>query len=229
VPRPGTADLGLPAAPTTVGAYDVALLSHATLVEIAGWLDRQGYAYAQADLDAVAPYVESGWTVVALRMNLDANQRGLGLAPMAFTWAGSAARLPLAISRQPQALTLPLTVYVYADGRYELPGASVAYAWRVGGATPFLTRLELMVRLDQGPERDPVAMRVADTLYRETATIHRDIRIPVRCQALLAGPSGGDEGGGCQVAGGVPLPLPVLILGAGAALGLALRSMRRRR
>ncbi len=196
---------------STLGAYQIARLTLSEPGELASWLDTYGYQYGQADLDAIAPYIAGGWTVVAVRVITDAPVNG-GLEPLSLTWAGTEIRLPLAVSRQPAPAEEWLTVYVAADGRYDFPGGDVSYAEasRMAGTT-FLTRTQLWADLSLGTDADPVAFAVAgNPTYRDTVEVTQDIRIPSsKCPPPPPPPAGadsGDAGGCCRSSAGSDLP-----------------------
>lgn len=203
----------------TIGAYEVARLSLSTEDDLAAWLDDNGYLYTDADLEAAAPYIEDGWTVIAVRVATDERLDG-GLEPLAFTYPGSEVRLPTGISRQPPPAEARLTVYIAAEGRYDLPGAYIQYAERSWSDGSFLTRNNLVVDLSLGSEGDPVAARVAgDPTYRDVVTVDQVVRIPSsNC------PGGKDDAGCWCRTGGGPGPGSLVLFGI-----CALALLRRRR
>jgi len=183
----------------TIGAYDVAILSVDDVAGFATWLTANSYQHRQADLDALQPYIELGWTVVAVRVNTDEAVDDGALTPLQFTYEGDEIRIPTAVSRQPEGGENLLTIYISAEGRYNVPGASVPYAIPQPGSF-FLTKNELFVDLSKGPEDDPVAVRdFTDARARETETIIRETRIPVPCPTPSP-PADGDDPQGCAPA-----------------------------
>jgi hypothetical protein len=159
----------------TVGPYEVVRVQPADIAELASLLDSFGYLYQDEDLDAVAPYIDRGFTVVAVRVAIDSGQT---LKPISLTWAGTELRLPAALGA---ADTQGVTVYVAADGRYEFPGSHVPFAqFTIHGDTSFLTRNDLASMLVESPDDDPVALRIeGDPQFHESTTIIQDKRVPV--------------------------------------------------
>jgi MYXO-CTERM domain-containing protein len=186
------------AAIDTIGAYEVARLTVADTTQLGTWLDDNGYLYTAADLAAAQPYIDQGWTVVAVRVAYDVALEG-GLDPLAFTWPGSELRLPVAISRQPAPAETRLTVYVSAEGRYDFPGASVPYAQPTGmSGTSFLTRNNLWVDLSLDADGDPIAVPATGT-EREYVTVEQEIRIPSSdCPDPPARSSSNNDEWGCD-------------------------------
>jgi hypothetical protein len=182
LPEPEPVDLPEPddaALVDTIGAYQVARLQLAEVGELATWLTDNGYQHTAADLEALRPYVEDGWTTVAVRVTADGALDG-GLEPLSMTWEGSEIRLPLGVSRQPAPAEAWLTVYIAAEGRYELPTANISYAQptAMGGAR-FLTRNDLWADLSLGAVADPVAFAIdGNPTYRDTVEVRQEIRIP---------------------------------------------------
>jgi len=165
----------------TVGAYEVIRVTSTDRASLAGWLTQFGYVYTSYDLDAVEPYMAAGWTVIAVRVAVDHAHDG-GLEPLSFTWPGKDVRLPLGIGQRPSPVHYPLTVYVSAEGRYELGGGHVSYArWTAspaGVGTSFLTRVELDVDPAKAAANDPVAAHVPDEQYSDTVTVTQEVHIP---------------------------------------------------
>jgi hypothetical protein len=203
----------------TIGAYEIVRVSSTDRASLAGWLDTYGYVYTSADLDAVEPYLTAGWTVIAVRVSTDHAHDG-GLEPLSFTWPGNELRLPLGISRQPSDFHYELTVYVEADGRYELGGGQVSYARRTqgpgGAGTSFLTRLELDVDPWREAADDPIAVRVdGDVEHEEYVYVTQEVHIPSSDCPPRADP--GDRGccdtGSRQQLPGFLLLIPALAFG----------------
>ncbi len=194
----------------TVGAYEVARLTIATVTELAAWLDDAGYVYTVDDLAALEPYVSDGWTVIAVRVAAEPGYRG-GLEPLAFTYPGTEIRVPVGVSRVVGAPgEMQLTVYVAAEGRYDVPGGTVRYAEDTPvGRAQFLTRTDLWIDLTLGADADPVAERhPSDAGVREVEILEQIVRIPVnRCPDEDIGPCsdcaahGGPGGGGLALFG----------------------------
>ena len=200
-----------------IGSYQVAVLSAADTQELAAWLDQAGYRYGQSDLDALAPYLELGWIVTAVRVEAGASLDG-GLDPLSFTYQGDQLRLPLGIAHQPAGGHTAIKVYLAAEGRHELPGATLSYAgWTASmGEQPlFLTASVLEADLSGTAADDPIAVRAAtDAPYRDSYVVNREVRIP--SSDCPAGPDGGG-GCGCVLGGPGSSALGSLLLAAACA------------
>lgn len=135
------------------------------------------YQYSEDDLLAIDPYIQLGWTVVAVRVRHDFGLLG-GLTPLAFSWAGSELRLPMGISSAPAPAESNVTVYVSAEDRYDFPGGYVSYAKpsSMSGNT-FLTRSNLWVDLSLGAESDPIAFEASGEV-QDSVEVERITRIP---------------------------------------------------
>ncbi len=235
-----TIDAGLPDDTQIVGSYEVAVLGTHDTAALAAWFDAHNYGYTKVDLDAVAPYIERGWVVVAVRMAVTSLDEA-ALEPLSFTWEGDAMTLPVALSSGPGAIPLPARLYVRAEGRYDFPGAFVSYAQPMGSGA-FLTRNELWTNPSGNVADDPVAFRQADDPYLAEEVIRREIHIPMPgCGPCTPSPQPADppsSGGGsdrsicgCHL-GRRNRGLPGLLLLAGvgvAALRLGGRRGARRR
>lgn len=212
-----------------IGTYEVAVLTAADTTELGAWLDQAGYRYGQSDLDALAPYLELGWIVTAVRVEAGASLDG-GLDPLSFTYEGDELRLPLGIAHQPIGGHTAIKVYLAAEGRYELPGATLGYAgWTASmGQEPlFLTASVLDTDLSRTADDDPVAARAAtDTPYRESYVVDREVRIP--SSDCPSGP-GGDGGCGCVLEGPGSGELGSLLLAAMCAVFIFRRRSSRPR
>jgi hypothetical protein len=205
---PDLGDGGLgdgPPAVETVGPYEIVRVQPADVAELQTVLDSLGYAYQQDDLDAVGPYLDRGFTVVAVRAAVDQPANG-PLRSISLTWAGSELRLSAALGNSD---TTGLSVYIAADGRYEFPGAGVPFAKHTfSGETLFLTRNDLGAMQVDSPDDDPIAVRIdGDPEFHLTTTITQERRVPVtNC---------GDVGCGCRdcnVRGGVSGDFGVVLL-----------------
>ena len=199
----------------TVGPYELVRAHPADPSELATWLTHLGYAFAQADVDAIAPYIKRGYWIVAVRVSpayaMDAN-----LAPLAMTWAGTDLVLPAALGAS--GVAQRVTVYIAAEGRYELPGAVVSFAERTGsGPDGFLTRNDVTIAAAT-PDDDPHALKVPDVVVHDEIVVTQDVRVPVsRCD---------DEVGCCRDCSAQRTPrfdLGVLV----AAIAMTLRRRRR--
>ena len=218
-------DAGLPDGPFTLGSYQVAVLAGADLPAIQGWLDGHQYAYGSDDLDALQPYVDLGWTVVAVRVRTDLQVVAAALDPLAFTWEGSQVRVPIAVSRDQSSVPVPVTVYVAAEGHYEFAHAKVPFAqWTHVGGGDFLTRNDLSLSFNTTLELDPIAVRqFGDPTARDTITVTTIVRIPSSQCPNSAKSTNSSGFCGCRLGGGgdAGRELPgtlVLLLGALAVL-----------
>lgn len=188
----------------TIGAYEVIRVAATDRASLAGWLDTYGYVYKSDDLDAVEPYMALGWTVIAVRVALDHAHDG-GLEPLSFTWTGTDVRLPLGISTRPSPLHYALTVFLSAEGRYELGGGRVSYARSTaspaGIGTSFLTRLELDVDPSKPAADDPVAHHVEDVEQQDSVTVTQEVHIP---SSKCPHSSRSNSAGCCESSAGPP-------------------------
>jgi hypothetical protein len=169
-----------------VGPYQFVRAQPTSSQELAGWLDQLGYAYMPADLDAVAPYIALGYHVVAMRIASDAGMSG-SLMPVALTWPGSELRVPAALGRGASGPGL-FTVYISAEGKYELPGATIRFAKYTGAQ--FLTRNELVLDQSKPAENDPIAVRTDGTEVQEVNVVTKYVHVPVEVPC--------DNGGCCS-------------------------------
>ena len=177
----------------TVGSYQVVVLDATDADELDAWLTGADYAHGREDIDALRPYLELGWTVVAVRVSTQASFRAGGLEPLSFTFEGTDLRLPLGVARQPAGGQALLKIYVAAEGRYEVPGAALSFAgWTPDADRTFLTASTLEADLSLPADQDPVLARAAaDAPFQDEFTKVREIRIPSsQC------PRGGDDDGG---------------------------------
>ena len=166
----------------TVGPYEIVRVQPATAQELTDWLEQLGYTYEQADIDAVTPYLLAGYHVVAARVKAT-GEIARRLTPLAFTWQGDEIRVPIALGRMPQMplSTIPLTVYIAAEGRYQLPGASVNFAMPTSypSEAGFLTRNDVWLDTNQPASADPIAVPSNLGQYRATRTITVEKHVPV--------------------------------------------------
>jgi hypothetical protein len=202
-----------------VGPYQFVRAQPTSTAELAGWLDQLGYEYMADDLAAVAPYIDLGYHVVAIRVAIDA-QTDTSLVPVALTWAGSELRIPAALGRG--ALSPGnVSIYIAADGKYVLPGATIKFAMATGfSSTSYLTRNELVLDQNRPPESDPIAERsyTSDVQEIVTVTEYRHVPVEVPCE---------DEGGCCRDCSAAPktrIDLGLVVI----AVAFVLRRKRRR-
>jgi MYXO-CTERM domain-containing protein len=222
---PADSDAGIPASPTTLGGYDLAVLANADLATVRSWLDAHQYAYTGNDLDALTPYVSAGWTVTAVRVHVGSSVDHGALAPLSFTFEGSSIRLPIAISRDSSDVPAPITVYVAAEKRYDFPSVSghVSFAQPVPfGGADYLTRDDLSVRFDVTADQDPVATASLNGNTQDVVTVTTVVHVPT---TYCASNNNSSEGGcGCRLGTGDPDPALILF----ALVPLALLARRRR-
>jgi MYXO-CTERM domain-containing protein len=208
---------------TTVGSYQVVVLDAADGDALAAWLDGAGYAHEPADIDALRPYLELGWTVTAVRVASTQAVDAGGLEPLSFTFEGTDLRLPLGVARQPLGARALIQIYIAAEGRYEVPGAGLSYASWTDNLSTFLTASLLDADLSRPADADPVAIRArSDDYFQDSYTVIREIHIPVSCPA-----GDGFDLCDCRTAGRPADHLPTVLLLA-AALALLFRRRRGR-
>lgn len=204
-----------------IGPYEVLRAQPRDTAELEGWLQGLGYMTLPADLAAVAPYITRGYTVVALRVKVDGLTDG-HLVPVSLTWAGTELKLPVALGSPAGGGPRTTTVYVVADGRYELPGADVPFAYPTGfGQQGFLTKNVVVLDDDStNPDDDPVAAYapggeiVIDTVY-----VTEERKVPVRdC---------GDFGCGCRECNASRPPPGDWMIGAPIIAFVLMRKRRR--
>jgi hypothetical protein len=204
----------------TVGPYEIVRSEPADPVQLASWLTSLGYAFNQADIDAIAPYIARHYTVVAVRVASPKPIDGT-LPPIALTWAGSTLALPAALGTgDPQ----PLTVYIAAEGRYELPDATVPYArFTTWSDTTFLTRNDITLVSTMTPDDDPVAYHIdGDPSFHEVDVVEQIEYVPVtKCQDKQPVGCGC---GNCSTQRTPRFDLGVIVV----AIAIALRRRRRR-
>ncbi len=208
-----------------MGPYQVLRARPRDPTELEGWLSSLGYLTLPADIEAIAPYIRRGYTVVAIRVFVQ-NTHERALSPIALTWPGDELRLPAALGA-PGGASPPSTIYIAGPGRYEFPGATVDFAYRTdSGAEGFLTKNELALAAHRDPDRDPVAVRVVgDREVRPIIDEYRTVRVAAR--SCGCGGDDGDDGGGCGECGSARRAgNPILLVIAAA---IALRRRRRRR
>jgi hypothetical protein len=213
-----------------IGPYQVLRANPTTTAELTAWLTDLNYLVMPDDVAAVAPYIVKGYTIVALRVALDDTTDG-DLAPIALTWAGSEIRLPVKLGSQG---AFPMTVYIAADHRYDLPGASVPFAYRVGyDDARYLTRNEYNFDPTAATE-DPVAIQVmGDPEKREIVQHVTEKHVPVLddSECGCGGGTSDRQNDGCLwcSAPGNPRPDWAVLFGAIVFTIIPRRRRRRRR
>jgi hypothetical protein len=105
----GTVDLG-PLQATTLSATDARALD--------GWLEAHGYESSAALQAAVTPYVDEGWSFVAVQLNAVGQTLAGTLPPIALSFASDEAVYPMRMSSAAEETQQP-TVYVLADHRMQ--------------------------------------------------------------------------------------------------------------
>lgn len=221
-PGLGDADLGDGGlVEETLGPYQFVRAQPADAAELAGWLDRLGYAYMPEDLDAVAPYIELGYHVVAIRVAFE-DAETIRLMPIALTWPGSELRVPAALGRASGVGPGKLTVYIAGEQKYVLPGAEVPFAGYTNYADmTFLTRNEIVLDQNQPPSADPVAVHLDNLSHHDVEVVTEYVHVPVEVECS------DDDGGCCNDCNAKPRArhdLAVLV----AAIALTLRRRRPR-
>lgn len=208
----------------TIGPYDVLRVQPADRAQLVQWLDQVGFAYSDADVDAVVPYLMRGYHVVAAR--LSSSVVDSTAYPLAITWAGSELRLPTALAAAENP-GLSLTVYVAADGTYEFPGAQIVFSAPTSFTMgTYVTRQVLTLAAQQSPDEDPIATRVyPDVNYHEVIEETHEVRVPPTrdCYQDTSNDSGGCCGD-CSTHHRVRLDMIVLAL----TVTFVIRRRRRR-
>lgn len=207
----------------TIGPYEVLRAEPADVNELSTWLTGLNYRVEQDDLDAVAPYIALDYTVIAVRVAVVPEPALTTFTPLALTWPGSELRLPVAFGTAPM-IAATTTVYIAAEGRFDLPGAQVTFAnFTSTGAAGWLTRNEVVLD-SETPAEDPVAVRdLGDHPVRETEHREQIVYVPVDdCSSEY-----GDVGccGNCNAKRRVRADMILVVV----ACGLILRRKRRRR
>lgn len=171
-----------------IGPYQIVRAQPIDTMQLAGWLDNLGYEYQQQDLDAVAPYLLYGYHVVAVRI-VDDLPFPTKLRPLAITWAGTEIRIPAALAAGTGMATASLTVYIAANDRMELPGATVDFAGRTAyDNMGFLTRNDVVLDLNQPALHDPVALPSQLGEHHKVSIIKTEKRVPVaHCEPIGCG------------------------------------------
>ena len=204
----------------TIGPYEVLRAQPVDTAELETWLRGLGYLTLPADVAAIAPYIERGYTVVALRVKIDGLSEG-SLMPISLTWPGTELRLPVALGSPAGSGPRETTVYIAADERYELPGAAVPFAYPTSfGREGFLTKNVVVLDDDSdNPDDDPVAIGGGPHITRETEEKYVVKRVPVRdC---------GDIGCGCGDCSASRPPPGDWVIGAPIVAFVLMRKRRR--
>lgn len=182
---PGLTDAGLgdPDAGYTVdvvGPYEILRAQPQDTAELQSWLGGLGYLTLPADVQAIAPYITRGYTVVAIRVKVEGLTDG-HLMPVSLTWAGTELTLPVALGSPAGGGPRETTVYVAADGRYELPGAAVPFAYPTGfGLQGFLTKnIVVLDDASTNPDDDPVATSSQGGILLDTRDEYVTTKVPV--------------------------------------------------
>ncbi len=103
----GTVDLG-PLRATTLTAADASALAR--------WLDRHGYQSTPALTAATAPYVDEGWSFVAIQLTATHDTLEGDLPALAITFASEQLVYPMRMSQAAESAQQPV-VYVLAEHR----------------------------------------------------------------------------------------------------------------
>ncbi len=177
-----------------VGPYEILRAQPRDTAELESWLTGLGYLTLPADVQAIAPYIARGYTVVAIRVKVDGLSDG-HLMPVSLTWPGTELRLPVALGSPTGGGARETTVYVVADGRYDLPGAAVPFAYPTGfGLNGFLTKN--VVVLDDNstdPDEDPVATYSPNgEILLDTRDEYVEVKVPVNDCGPMIGCGCGD-------------------------------------
>ncbi|HTR54157.1 MAG TPA: DUF2330 domain-containing protein [Kofleriaceae bacterium] len=178
--QPAPNDAGTNA--TIIGPYAIANAQPTTIGDLSTWLDGLGFAYQQADLDAIAPYLTLGWNVVAIEVLPSVDTTVYALQPVALTWNGTEMRLPLGMAQQALSVPSQLTAYVLADDRYDMPGAHVSFAGYSQRSEPsFITRSEVTFDRTQPASADPIARLVPGEPFTQDTIVNTQYEsVPVQ-------------------------------------------------
>lgn len=163
-----------------VGPYEILRAQPRDTAELESWLTGLGYLTLPADVAAIAPYITRGYTVVAIRVKVEGLTDG-HLMPVSLTWPGTELKLPVALGSPAGGGPRETTVYVVADGRYELPGAAVPFAYPTGfGLQGFLTKNIVVLDDDStNPDEDPIAAYAGNEVLLDTRDEYVQIKVPV--------------------------------------------------
>ncbi len=103
-----------------LGPFDVANLTATDSTALKGWLDTNGFTLDPRITEVIKPYVESGWTFVAIRLQPEEAAQPLGgmLTPLQLSFDSNELVYPMrssALADKPESLNL----YVLADHRVD--------------------------------------------------------------------------------------------------------------
>ncbi len=98
-----------------VGPYETVTLKAETSAGLVTWLQENGFGVPATFDAAIAPYVASGQYVVALKLLKDKSTGDL--QPLAMTYPGTVASIPIQLTSVAAAPGMPLEVYVLGESR----------------------------------------------------------------------------------------------------------------
>lgn len=122
-----------------IGPIEAVTLAASDAAGLQAWLDENGFALSDALLAELGPYVDDGWSFVALKLTADAAFDG-ELDPITFTFASDELVYPIRMSR---AATTPQNVrlYVLDDRRAGIASDEATTYWAGPVDDPRLTAL----------------------------------------------------------------------------------------
>ncbi|MFC7615616.1 DUF2330 domain-containing protein [Actinokineospora soli] len=131
-----------------VGPYEVAQLAGTDSTAVADWLTDNDFTLPEALGDALDPYLDEGWLVVAVRLAPKSGSLDDGLPPMRLSFQTDSPVYPMRLSATAE-YDQPLRLYVLADHRMDIsnpaPGGGAldlvfAGQVRADAAYPLLSR-----------------------------------------------------------------------------------------
>lgn len=145
---------------TTLAADDTAGLQR--------WLDEQGYALPEAVSDQLGPYVDEGWSFVALKLSSDEPLTG-ELDPIRFTFASDELVYPMRMSA---AATTPQSVRLYLPGEHrsivtDAAGDVIGEPWVVWAGPVMVPSIA-----ELGPYLTVVELSFSDPASQITSDLH---------------------------------------------------------
>jgi len=100
------------------GPFDWLVLGASDAKNMVKWLGDKGYALAVDDVAALQDYVDRGWSFTVMRIKRDSVATEV-VVPMALSWPGSSAELPLRIMASSTLAKIGVTVWLIAPQRQE--------------------------------------------------------------------------------------------------------------
>src|SRR5262249_50813476 len=100
-----------------VGPYDTVQLSSTNPTALSDWLTTNGYAIPADIQPVIAPYVSAGFDFLAMKLVPGASVSAM--QPVSVTTPGASPVLPLRMVAAGVGVTVPITLFVVAEGRYQ--------------------------------------------------------------------------------------------------------------